>query len=180
MDSLLSGIAFIASAALIISSSKDKINTRKLTSYGCPFGFRDTKYTSQTSISSSLSSKLIPTITPVPTSNEGIFKVKHPKDLLNDFIARNGRVIGLYEIYVHLPMLKQIWDSASACEIEPYFISAFHGIELGFLLLAEFIKDSRYYLVKRSRIEQVCRDIVSQVYIIVTNSIIPLFTAAHY
>ena len=46
--------------------------------------------------------------------------------------------------------------------MEPFFAAACHGLELSFLLLAEFLKDSRQYLAKRPRIELLCRDIETQ------------------
>jgi hypothetical protein len=46
--------------------------------------------------------------------------------------------------------------------MEPNFAAACHGLELAFVLLAEFIQDSRQYLAKRPRIELVCRDVEAQ------------------
>jgi len=46
--------------------------------------------------------------------------------------------------------------------LEPLFTAAFHGIELSFILLSEFIKDGRNYIAKRPRIERVAADITSQ------------------
>lgn len=46
--------------------------------------------------------------------------------------------------------------------LEPCFAAAFHGIELCFLLLAEFISDDRKYVFRRPRIEMVANDIQKQ------------------
>ena len=46
--------------------------------------------------------------------------------------------------------------------LEPCFAAAFHGIELCFLLLAEFISDDRKYVFRRPRIELVANDIQNQ------------------
>ena len=75
-----------------------------------------------------------------------------------------ARVKLLYEEYVHLPALRAVWDSPITASpmLEPCFSAACHGMELCFLLLAEFIADERRYVAKRPRIERVADDIASQ------------------
>ncbi|KAJ9514043.1 hypothetical protein QJQ45_021139, partial [Haematococcus lacustris] len=75
-----------------------------------------------------------------------------------------ARVQVLYEEYVHLRWLKQVWDSptTSKPDLEPCFAAAFHGIELAFLLMAQFVSDSRRYVAKRPRIEAMAMDIRAQ------------------
>lgn len=48
-------------------------------------------------------------------------------------------------------------------DLEPTFSAAMHGVELGFILCAEFISDSRYYVVKRPRVELIAEDIIKQI-----------------
>lgn len=74
------------------------------------------------------------------------------------------RVKLLYEVYVHLPLLRAVWDSPITQDpvLEPCFTAAFHGIELCFLLLAEFVGDRREYVALRPRIERVAEDIGEQ------------------
>ena len=38
-----------------------------------------------------------------------------------------------------------------------------HGVELAFILMAEFVSDNRYYVVKRPRVELIAEDIVAQI-----------------
>lgn len=68
------------------------------------------------------------------------------------------------EVYIHLHPLRAIWDNPVTARprMEPNFAAACHGLELAFILLAEFIQDSRQYLAKRPRIELVCRDVEAQ------------------
>lgn len=65
---------------------------------------------------------------------------------------------------MHLPLLREVWDhpATERPQLEPLFAAAFHGIELGFLLLAGFIADSRGYIAKRPRVEAVADDIARQ------------------
>ena len=60
--------------------------------------------------------------------------------------------------------LLQIWSNpvTEKPALEPCFAAAFHGIELCFLLLAEFISDDRKYVFRRPRIEMVATDIQEQ------------------
>lgn len=58
----------------------------------------------------------------------------------------------------------QIWSNpvTEKPALEPCFAAAFHGIELCFLLLSEFINDDRKYVFRRPRIELVAHDIQQQ------------------
>ena len=47
-------------------------------------------------------------------------------------------------------------------QLEPSFAAGMHGVELGFLLLADFLDDARPYVSKRPRFELVVEDIVAQ------------------
>ena len=91
---------------------------------------------------------------------------KHPKVALSDYVSRNSRVIGLYDIYIHLPLLQEIWISpvckSKSARFEPYFAAGLQGIECMFLLLADFSTDSRGYVVKIQKLELVCKDILVQ------------------
>ena len=42
------------------------------------------------------------------------------------------------------------------------FAAAMHGVELCFLLMGEFVRDARRYVLKRPRIELLARDVISQ------------------
>lgn len=48
-------------------------------------------------------------------------------------------------------------------ELEPCFASACHAIEICFLLLAHFLRDTRAYVVKRPRVELVAEDLARYV-----------------
>lgn len=54
-----------------------------------------------------------------------------------------------------------MWDHPVTVrpELEPCFTAAMHGIELCFLLLAQFIRDERKYVATRPRVELVMHDI---------------------
>lgn len=67
--------------------------------------------------------------------------------------------------YVHLPLLRHVWEHPSTAKpvLEPCFAAGMHGIELCFLLLAEFVADPRRYVQKRPRIEMVSDDLAAQV-----------------
>lgn len=77
--------------------------------------------------------------------------------------AFNGyeRVVMLYESYIHLEGLREKWKMpiTSKPVLEPSFVAAMHGVELGFLLLADFLQDSRAYIVMQHRIELVSKDV---------------------
>lgn len=83
---------------------------------------------------------------------------------LRKWLATKKRVIILYEEYIHLLPLQQIWEHPATEKpvLEPCFVAAFHGIELCFLLLAEFISDDRKYVFRRPRVEMVANDIQKQ------------------
>ena len=77
---------------------------------------------------------------------------------------RMGRVTSLYEDYIHLHALRVVWANpvTDSPQMEPCFAAAMHSIELAFILMAEFIKDSRQYVVKRPRVELVAADVIDQ------------------
>lgn len=83
---------------------------------------------------------------------------------LRKWLETKKRVIMLYEEYIHLLPLQQIWEHPATEKpvLEPCFVAAFHGIELCFLLLAEFISDDRKYVFRRPRVEMVANDIQKQ------------------
>ncbi|KAL0021755.1 hypothetical protein WJX79_004279 [Trebouxia sp. C0005] len=83
---------------------------------------------------------------------------------LQKWLDTKKRVIMLYEDYIHLLPLQQIWENPATEKpvLEPCFVAAFHGIELCFLLLAEFISDDRKYVFRRPRVEMVANDIQKQ------------------
>ena len=78
--------------------------------------------------------------------------------------ARMGRVTSLYEDYIHLHDLRAVWATPVTDKpaMEPNFAAAMHGIEIAFILMAEFIKDTRQYVVKRPRVELVAADVIEQ------------------
>jgi tryptophan 2,3-dioxygenase len=53
-------------------------------------------------------------------------------------------------------------DAAGEARLEPIFAAAMHGVELGLLLLAEFVGDARPYVAKRPRVEAVAEDVAAQ------------------
>lgn len=75
-----------------------------------------------------------------------------------------ARVKILYEEYIHVPSLRAVWETPTTHKplLEPQFAAAFHGVELCFLLLSEFLDDGRTYVAKRPRIERVIDDIAVQ------------------
>ena len=87
-----------------------------------------------------------------------------PQNKLKRIPTGKARVRLLYEEYIHLPQLRDVWNSpiTSSPLLEPCFAAAFHSIELSFLLLSEFISDPRLYISKRPRIESVADDVVQQ------------------
>lgn len=75
----------------------------------------------------------------------------------------------LCDIPVPLPStdgtpLLQVWDNpvTEKPHLEPLFAAAMQGVELCFLLMGEFVRDSRSYVAKRPRIELLANDIRSQ------------------
>ena len=59
---------------------------------------------------------------------------------------------------------RQVWDHPVTHRptVEPLFAAAMHGVELCFLLMGEFVRDARRYVLKRPRIELLARDIIAQ------------------
>lgn len=72
-----------------------------------------------------------------------------------------SRVVRLYEAYIHLDGLRGKWASpiTSNPVLEPSFVAAMHSLELSFLLLADFLEDSRAYIVMQHRIELAAKDV---------------------
>jgi hypothetical protein len=72
-----------------------------------------------------------------------------------------SRVVRLYEAYIHLDGLRGKWECpfTSNPVLEPSFVAAMHGLELSFLLLANFLEDSRAYIVMQHRIELAAKDV---------------------
>ena len=79
-----------------------------------------------------------------------------------------SRVRALYEDYVHLHELRCVWTNPVTENpvTEPSFAAGVHGLELGFLLMAEFLDDRRSYVVRRPRVELVARDICAQCHLL--------------
>ena len=57
-----------------------------------------------------------------------------------------------------------MWDNPVTHRptVEPLFAAAMHGVELCFLLMGEFVRDARRYVLKRPRIELLARDVIAQ------------------
>jgi tryptophan 2,3-dioxygenase len=120
---------------------------------GCPFGYS----------ASSGAAAAGPSATVASGATKGASsRTGHKKVGARELAAR--RVITLYEDYIHLHDLQCVWDNpvTDTPRLEPSFAAGMHGIELAFMLMAEFLKDSRAYVVKRPRIEMVAEDIVAQ------------------
>jgi tryptophan 2,3-dioxygenase len=85
-------------------------------------------------------------------------------DRSKKFPTGKARIKLLYEEYVHLQQLSRVWNTpvTNPPLLEPLFAAGFHAIELAFLLLAEFLNDSRTYVAKRPRVERVADDIADQ------------------
>ena len=77
---------------------------------------------------------------------------------------RTAKVRMLYEEYISLHPVKAVWDNpvTSKPRLEPLFAAGMQGIELCFVLMAQFISDPRHYVVKRPRVELVAEDICKQ------------------
>ena len=192
MDNILNGIVFASTASLaryLTRKQQLKLQQQQqeqqqeqqqrqqqeqqITSSGsgCPFGFSSSSSNSNGNSRGLSSSRnqdnKTTTTTTTTTSNSS--------NSSNSSI-RNYRP-GYYEDYIKLPVLSQIWNAARSRptstsstasssvkrDVEPYLTSSLQGVELGFLLLAMFIKDSSSYLVMRPRIELISRDIICQV-----------------
>lgn len=70
----------------------------------------------------------------------------------------------LYEEYISLHSVQEVWNSpvTSKPRLEPIFAAGFHGIELAFVMMAQFITDPRHYVETRPRIELIADDIMRQ------------------
>ena len=86
---------------------------------------------------------------------------------LSTWIANNGRLIQLYEDFLNIEPIRNCWKDAEREGINSDIIAAFHGIESCFLLLAEFISDSRTYISKDIRIECIVKDLAFQTNVLV-------------
>ncbi len=157
MDSVLSGLVFASTAALARHLTKQKQKQKqikhessgKTSGSGCPFGFSSSGNNSNNRSSSASSCS---------------FSLLDLESKMKNALKRSYRP-GHYENYINLPILSRTWNdsSSNADGIEPYLTSSLQGVELGLLLLAEFIKDAGSYLIMRPRIELICRDIIFQV-----------------
>ncbi|GMH60309.1 hypothetical protein TL16_g03023 [Triparma laevis f. inornata] len=79
--------------------------------------------------------------------------------------GRDEKIRILYEEYISLHPVMYVWENPITVkpDLEPTFSAAMHGVELGFILCAEFISDSRYYVVKRPRVELIAEDFIKQI-----------------
>lgn len=86
------------------------------------------------------------------------------KDEVKSLPTGKARIRLLYEEYIRLPALREVWDTPFTHPpvLEPCFAAGMHGIEIGFLLLANFVADSRSYVAKRPRIDRITDDITAQ------------------
>jgi len=77
---------------------------------------------------------------------------------------RDEKIRMLYEEYIHLHSVMASWYDTRTPnpKLEPLFCAGMQGIELGFIILGEFISDVRGYVVKRPRVEMVAEDIQNQ------------------
>ena len=77
---------------------------------------------------------------------------------------RDVKIRVLYEEYIKLHPCLNTWNSpiTSKPKLEPIFNAGWHGIELAFIMMSQFISDTRNYVVKRPRIELIAADIMSQ------------------
>ena len=151
---VLSYATFVGVAALFLylsfgSQHKTPIEDKK-EEKGCPFGFSAESPTS-----------------PHPSDGAAVLNITSTT-ALERWKARKQKMIVLYEDYVHLPSLRAIWSCPITAEpdIEPAFCAACHGMEICFLLLSEFIKDSRHYALKQAKIDLVCHDLLQQIQLI--------------
>lgn len=76
-------------------------------------------------------------------------------------IQDRDRVVRLYEAYIHLGKLRGVWSAPVTSNpiLEPSFVAMMHSVELSFLLLADFLEDSRAYIVMQHRIELTAKDV---------------------
>lgn len=114
--------------------------------------------------------EIISSINPVDSECPFGFKSskRSAKEMYETFKRTQGRIITLYEIYIHFPQLLAIWESpvTDHPRMEPYFAASCHSMEIAFLLISEFIKDPRKYIMKRPRIEMICKDLVTQCHLL--------------
>lgn len=70
----------------------------------------------------------------------------------------------LYEEYTFLRQLSEVWASPLTEDpvMEPSFAAAMHGIELGLLLLTDFLCDNRHYVSRIHRVLSTIDDITQQ------------------
>ena len=145
---LLVGVVVLSLYVPLAQAKKALVEDGKKEEIGCPFGF-STKNTSSSQ----------------PASDGAVVLNITNSTALERWKARKQKMIVLYEDYVHLPPLRAIWSCPITAEpdIEPAFCAACHGMEICFLLLSEFIKDSRHYALKQSKIDLVCCDLLQQI-----------------
>lgn len=129
---------------------KQEVMVEKEDEKGCPFGFSAKSPSSQPAV-----------------EGAGADTVLNISDhtALQRWKSRKEKMIFLYEDYVHLPSLRALWSCPITAEpdIEPAFCASCHGMEISFLLLSEFIKDSRHYALKQAKIDLVCHDLLQQI-----------------
>jgi selenocysteine lyase/cysteine desulfurase/tryptophan 2,3-dioxygenase len=77
---------------------------------------------------------------------------------------RDLKVKILYEEYIKLSPCLEVWLNpvTEKPKLEPMFTAGWQGIELAFVLMSEFVSDSRVYVVKRPRVELIAADIMTQ------------------
>lgn len=141
-----------------IDSETDEEKVLLPTTSGCPFSSKKVSTNGSSKSANDIHNAAPAVSAPTKSSRP------NPRDVLAKYKAENPRVIGLYEEYVHLPQLRHVWTNPVTAypRVEPYFAAACHGMELGYLLIADFVRDARQYLVKQPRIEMVCSDILTQ------------------
>ena len=86
---------------------------------------------------------------------------------------RDFKISVLYEEYIKLAPCIEAWSTPVTQKpiLEPTFAAGWQGIELAFVLLAEFVRDGREYVVKRPRVEMVAGDVMAQMNLVSHNAI---------